>query len=313
MTLQGYHCNLVIVHTPGLQALSDFTTIKSLIAERAPEIEVFILTNRMRHSVTRKWAAGRRTLVFSPVPIERFSPLRGKVYACRRLGKLEEIRRLADAGLPVPDTALVEPDTRLDPRRWGPLSVVKPIAGLQGHGVRLRRTIDVRWTDPRSGPVDDPGFGQARLAQRFIDTGPFSRSHRVLVVFGRCVYSIVSRQLNPRRAIDPDAADSLDLPIASNAGERCIELNFEPDVIDLACRAARAFPDIPVLGVDVVREAATSDLYILEVNAAGYTWQLSSDYGQALQKSHNLDLAAQFGALDIIANTLIDVTRGEAE
>ena len=34
--MPDYECNLVIVHTPGLQALSDFTTIKSLMAERAP-------------------------------------------------------------------------------------------------------------------------------------------------------------------------------------------------------------------------------------------------------------------------------------
>ena len=309
--MREYQCNLVIVHTPGLQALSDFTTIKSLIAARAPEIEVFILANGMRHSVTRKWAASRRTLVFSPVPIERFSPLRGKVYACRRLGKLEEIRRLAAAGLPVPDTVQVEPDTRLDPQGWGPFSVVKPIAARQGEGVRLRRTIDVGWTDPWSWPADDPCFGQAILAQRFIDTGPFARSHRVLVVFGRCVYSIVSRQLTARPAIELDARESVDLPIASNAGERSIELDFEPDVIDLSCRAARAFPDIPVLGVDVVREAATGGLYLLEVNAAGYTWQLSSDYGEVLKKKHNLDLAAQFGALDIIADALIEVTRRE--
>ena len=193
MSPRDYDRNLVIVHTPTLQALSDFTTIKSFIAGRAPEIEVFILTNRMRHSVGRKWAGRQRTLVFSPVPIERFSPVRGKVYACRRLGKLEEIRRLAAAGLPVPETILVEPDTRLDPRRWGPFSVVKPIAALQGKGVRLRRTIDVRWTDPGAWPVDDPRFGQAMLAQRFIDTGLFARSHRVLVVFGRAVFSIVSR------------------------------------------------------------------------------------------------------------------------
>jgi hypothetical protein len=179
--------------------------------------------------------------------------------------------------------------------------------------VRLRRTIDVRWTDPGAWPVDDPRFGQAILAQRFIDTGLFARSHRVLVVFGRAVFSIVSRQLAARPAIDPDARESVDLPIASNAGERSIELNFEPDVIDLCCRTARAFPDIPVLGVDVVREAATGDLYILEVNAAGYTWQLSSDYGEVLKKKHNLDLAGQFGALDIIADALIEVTQREAE
>ena len=83
-------------------------------------------------------------------------------------------------------------------------------------------------------------------------------------------------------------------------------------MIDYARRASAAFPEIPVLGVDVIREAASGDLYLLEVNAAGYTWQISSDYGKILKVKHGIDLAAQFGALDIIAEGLIDTTRREA-
>ena len=183
--MPDYDCNLVIVHTPSLQALSDFTTIRSLIAARAPEIEVFVVTNGQRHSVTRKRAALRRTLVFSPVPIREFSPLRGKVHACRRLGKLEEVERLASAGLRIPETVLLDPATRLDAVEWGPFTVLKPNGGRQGQGVRLQRTRVVRGIDPNSWPVDDPRHGQPMLAQRFIDTGPFAQSHRVFVVFGR--------------------------------------------------------------------------------------------------------------------------------
>jgi hypothetical protein len=312
-TVRDYECNLVIVHTPGLQALADFTTIRSLIAARAPEMEVFILANRARNSVSRKSAAGRRTLVFSPVLIEQFSPIRGKVYMCRRLGKLEEIRRLAAAGLRVPETILLEPDTRLDPAVWGPFTVVKPNAGKQGGGVRLRRTHDVRWREPKSLSVDDPHYDQPILAQKFVDTGPLSRSFRVFTVFGRPVYSLASQSLTARPFISPEGIGPVDLAIASNAGERQVELNFDPEIIEFGASACRAFQEIPVLGIDVIREAATGILYILEVNSAGYTWHFSSDYGQALLKNYNIDLAAQFGALDIIADALIEVTRREAE
>jgi hypothetical protein len=299
--VQDYECNLVIVHTPGLQALSDFTTIRSLIARRAPEIEVFILANGARHSVMRKSAARRRTLIFSPVPIREFSPLRGKVYACRQLGKIEEVRRMSEAGLRVPATVLLGPDTRLDPRRWGPFTVLKPMVGRQGKDVRLVRTRDVRWT---ASPT---------IAQLFIDTGPKARNHRVTTVFGRPIFSWVSEWLAPRPFLDGHGDDPVDLPIAANAGERRIVLNSDPDVIRHAQEISRAFPEIPVLGIDMVREAATGHLYGIEVNSVGFTWHLSSDSVRERVQKNDLDLYNQLGALDVIADALIDVTRREAE
>ena len=76
--------NLVLVHTPRLQARSDFETIRLKLTERAPDIEVIIVENGQRHSVTRRQASRRPTLVFSPVALREFRPLRGKIYAGRR-------------------------------------------------------------------------------------------------------------------------------------------------------------------------------------------------------------------------------------
>jgi hypothetical protein len=299
--LPDAECNLVIVHTPGCQALSDFEAIKSIIAARAPDVEVFILANRARHSVSRKWAARRRTLVFSPVPIEGFSPLRGRVYACRRLGKVEEIRRITDAGLRVPESVMITPGMRLDPDSWGPFAVVKPTEGRQGRDVRLVRTCDVQWT------------GSPTIAQRFIDTGPYARHHRVTTVFGRAVFSMISTNLDPRPPLDRDCDRPGGLPIASNAGRRQVDVNSDPDVIAFAREISRFFPEIPVLGIDMIREAGTGLLYGLEVNSAGFTWHLSSDYARPLREKYGLDLYGQFGALEVIAEALIEVTRREAE
>ena len=299
--MQDHDCNLVIVHTPGLQALSDFTTIKALIAERAPDIEVFIFGNHRRHSVMRKWVAGRRTLVFSPTPITAFSPIRGKVHACRGLGKMEEVRRLAAAGLRVPESILVMPDTRLDPQSWGAFTVLKPTTGRQGRDVRLVRTRDVRWTPSPT------------IAQRFIDTGEKARNYRVTTVFGRPIFSWLGEGLIPRPVLDGAGNDQIELPIAANAGERRLELNFDAEVLRYGVDIARAFPEIPVLGIDIVREAATGLLYGIEVNSVGFTWHLSSDSARERMKEHGVDLYSQFGALDIIADALIEVTRREAE
>ena len=52
---------------------------------------------------------------------------------------------------------------------------------------------------------------------------------------------------------------------------------------------------------------------MLEVNASGLTWHISSNYGIGLQRKYGVDLNSQFGALDIIADALVDITRREAE
>lgn len=307
-----YERNLVLVHTPTLQARSDFESIKAKLAERAPDIEVFIADNRARNSVTRKQAARRPSLIFSPVALRDFRPLRGKIYAGRAMTKMEEYRRLADAGLPVPQTLMLQPDTHLDPSTWGPFTVLKPNVGRQGNGVRLVRTRDVVWRDPFSWPRGDPRFGRQMLAQKFVDTGPSLAYHRVHTVFGRITYSVTVASDAARAKRDPFGSDPLDEPVAANSGQRRLELNDREDLLAVARQIAAGLPDMPTLGIDLIEEDATGQIFVLEVNPSGLTWHFSSDYGIQRQRAYNHDWAAQFGALDIIADALIEVTRREA-
>ena len=91
--------NLVLVHSAGWQDVADFHAIKLRVEKTAPDIEVFVASNDIRSSLTRKRAAERPTLVFSPIRLLAFRPARGKVYAGRHMSKLIEMRRLADGGV----------------------------------------------------------------------------------------------------------------------------------------------------------------------------------------------------------------------
>lgn len=310
----AYERNLVLVHSPMLQARSDFETIKLKLAARAPDIEVFIVNNYAANSVSRRQAARRPALIFSPVKLEQFRPLRGKLYCGRPYTKLDELRMMVDAGISVPATRLIEPDTVLDEAEWGPFVVVKPRRGMQGKGVRLQRTRHVRWVDPDTWPPGDDRRGRQMMAQRFVDTGALTACYRVFVVLGRCAYSAVSRSLEPRPfELDPRGDDPLDQPIAANVAARAFVLNDDAEVIAFGEDVYRAFPGVAALGVDVVREEATGKLFALEVNSPGITWHISSNYGLALQRKFGVDLPAQMGALDVIADALIEYTRREAE
>ena len=304
--------NLVLVHSERLQDVSDYEAIRERMAERAPDVEVFIARNARANPVTRRWAVGRPTLVFSPIAITGFRPERGRIVAGRAMPKIEEMRRLAAAGVRVPRFRLVEPETRLDEADWGPFTVLKPDVGRQGLGVTLSRTRDVRWVDPRSWPAGDPRRGRRMVAQVFVDTGTYPSIYRVMTVFGRAVYSTVSRSKRARPDLDPAGAEPIDMSIAATV-ERDLRMSYDMEVIRAAEAIYPAMPDIPVHGVDIIREAATGLLYVLEINPSGLTWHISSDLGRYRMRTYALDFPGQFGALDIIADALIEATRRLAE
>jgi hypothetical protein len=70
-------------------------------------------------------------------------------------------------------------------------------------------------------------------------------------------------------------------------------------------------PEIPVLGVDVVREAESKRLFIMEVNPKGDTWHLSL-LSKSLTEQQRRDRYEQFGALDVVARSLMEKTRADA-
>jgi D-alanine-D-alanine ligase-like ATP-grasp enzyme len=86
-------------------------------------------------------------------------------------------------------------------------------------------------------------------------------------------------------------------------------LTSEPDVLDLARRAHAAVPEIPSLGIDIVREEGTGALYVLEINPGGQAWILTNDSGIEMQAQFGFDFYPQFNALDVIADRSIEIAR----
>ena len=63
------------------------------------------------------------------------------------------------------------------------------------------------------------------------------------------------------------------------------ELTRDPDILELARRTSSAIPEAPLQGVDIVREVATGQLFVLEANPGGNTWIFSKgDMSARLKK-----------------------------
>ncbi|MGE3874510.1 MAG: hypothetical protein AB7F74_16305 [Parvibaculaceae bacterium] len=309
-----YSHNLVIIHVPKEQAIADFLSIRNIMAGRAPDIKVHVVSvAKLPPREFWRTTETRPTLIFSPHDISLDASIKGARLISTRLPKTREAELLASAGADVPEMRLIMPETRLDEDQWGPFTVVKPDLGLRGRGIHLMHTRDVRWTDTSLLPPDDPRHRRELVAQRYIDTGPHFTCYRVTTVLGRPIFCVSSTALDRRPELDPAGAGPLDLPVAANNMARKLEMSNDPEIIELAVGIHAKLPKLPIMGLDIVREQDSGRLFVLEYNSSGRIWHLSSLHGLQCQREFGLDFYGQFHALETIADGLIEATRSLAQ
>ncbi len=303
--------NLLIVHTPNKQDISDWLVVKQRIDEKAPGIEVRIATNGVADPALQRWQVTRPSLVFSPCRLVEYRAEGGTVWAGRRINKIEQLERLARRELPTPLTAKLTRNFVPDPRVWGRFVVVKPSTGTMARGIRLLYTVDV------AARYDELTLNDTQeiIIQPYIEHSQdgYPTEYRVLTLFGMVLYAARNSWAVRRPALEDIAADPHGI-IASNNKKfgRVRSVCNDAEIIALGERAHAAFPECPLLGVDVVRCMETGKLYVMEVNPAGETWHLSSPLTKTFTAEHRRELYAQFGALDRTAELLIERTRAEA-
>lgn len=312
--------HLVIGYRPGWQSLDDLNSMAGYVSEFDPTIRTFIVSTTSRNSISRREAAKKPTLVVSNGRMATFHPLRGKVYQGWPIPKLEEVRRLELAGLPVPRTEILTPDMKLDPADWGEFVIVKPTdIGTSSHGlgIQLMRTHRVRYIAPRDYPPGHPGKLGPMLVQKFIDTGERLTTYRLLMFFNEPLYVQLNIGGGRRTALDADDEAIERGSIALQAADtREAFIVDAPDVVALGRAVHAAVPEIPLKGCDFLREASTGKLYLIELNAGGNTWHFSSAYGQKLRDylgpEFERQRRTQFDALRTASRVLAELTNAEA-
>ncbi|MEZ2331479.1 hypothetical protein AB6802_17305 [Mesorhizobium sp. RCC_202] len=307
--------NLAFYCYPKKEAIDDFRRAGALIQARAPDIKVSVLsTASPLTKLHTPMLALKPTLSVEMDRVKWLKPLRGTRLVHQRITKIAELSAFDAAGLPVPKWTEIVPETKLDPAVWGPYVVVKPSRGRRGAFVRIAKTGRVRYIAPADHPEDHPGRGAAMIAQQYVHTGPWPTAYRVLTYLGRPLAAI---RYEGRRDLNPlgDAAGFRSAPgasIVASAKGCIIMLAADQDVLDLAARTHAVFPTIPSLGVDILRDAATGKLFLIEINPVGDSWMLCGPAGRNIQSQFGLDFYKQFGALDIIAEASIEATRALA-
>ncbi len=306
--------NLILVHQDTKQALSDLETIARNVAAADTGIKTFVVDTKTLDWSLGEQVSGEPTLTVSPMPIKKFVPPRGRICQGFEYRKCEQNERLRAIGVPVPDWVEIGPDTKLDPEEWGPYVVVKPELGRKGAEIRIKRTERVRFKPEQDFPEGHPGRKAPHFAQRFVYTGPWPSNFRVVTLFGktlmcwRCEADHGYPALESRYGFEGGG-----VTIVSNKKTSHYSLAFDEDVMAVAEQAHAAFPDQPLLGPDVIRDAETGELFVLETNPRGDTWYMSSATGEMIQGDNGVDFMSQFNALDIASDVLVAKTRELAE
>jgi amino acid adenylation domain-containing protein len=283
-------CNLLIVLNERYE-FDSFERVAKHVHEFDPQIEAVVIQDQPSVRVS---LPPRPTLIFSPTLLRHRPPLPGPVFCGCPLSKSEEYAALERAGIPVPKWVILTEDRIPDLHEFDDYVVRKPDYGGLGAEVKLVHRDRVRWkkiTTRAAGP------SLATVIQQFIYTGRRPVSYRVKTLFGHVLYSTKSEISSTLPELGgPEDFQSRFKPqggttiVASARGSR-VELNHDEEVIRFAERAHAAFPEIPLLGFDIVREIPSGKLFVLEANAIGWVWNFNSfqpkDYGFSFEEQFN--------------------------
>jgi glutathione synthase/RimK-type ligase-like ATP-grasp enzyme len=225
------------------------------------------------------------------------------------LRKSEEFAALQRCGIPVPRWALLREGERPDLTGFGDYVVTKPDRGARGADVKIRRASRLRWKAPETDQARNMERATSDLVvQEFIYTGRWPVSYRVVSLFGKVLFALRLEADHRRRPLE-SSKDFSGISIVSNTLESSYTLSGDEEIIEFGERAHAAFPEIPLLGIDIIRDCETGKLYVMEVNPDGWSWLFKSTAGRRLQEANGIDFDSQFQGIRKTALILIDRTR----
>jgi len=291
---------LVLIPQMWLCGRRNFDDIADRIMAKRPDIGVFVYGHDKYDQF--KWRHRfRPTLTATMGGAPDLNVPRGAYHQSSNHSKHEEYAHLTKVGVPLPKWEILTPESTFDPEKWGKYVILKPSSGLQGRDVKFQKTTKLRFKPEKHS--DD-----VWMVQQFIFTGEHPISYRVTTLFGKTLWCL--RSTNPESG--PPLTDLNQLcgqsPVATAAKGK-INLDDDPEICEFAEYIAEtAYPDVPLLGIDIIRCALTGKLYCCETNPRGCTWHITSGIGKALQRDNDFSIEHDTDALDLAADALIAAT-----
>jgi hypothetical protein len=145
------------------------------------------------------------------------------------------------------------------------------------------------------------------IIQQFIDSGDYPSIYRAVVFLGEVLYCYKMSGTVKKVGNDiPIDFNNKNLPPDVDTRE----WDHNQEVYDFAKEISSAFPESPLLGVDIIEEANTKRLYAIEVNAGGNVWHFATHSRSIANHPYLAEKRLnQYGAFNVAADALINRTR----
>jgi hypothetical protein len=290
----------------------DFKDIARRIGKIAPEIKVHVL-HPYRFSELRDTTWENPSLLVNLTLSEPLKMPRGAALLSRQLSKLQQFEMFRLAGICTPLTTQYEIGMRMDAQVWGDFIIMKPMPlhlTSKNIGIQVFRTSRLSGMTASDFPADHLVHSTPMLIQQFVDTGPLLEKYRALTLCGEVLY--IGRSTNDRERPELSAPDEVIEAASFRSDGSHAEYGRYPEVHEFARRMAAAFPAVPLLGCDIVRDVKSGELNALEVNAGGNVWHFSSQIQADRRARLPQDMKRrqeQYGAFDVAAKALVKATR----
>jgi hypothetical protein len=291
---------------------ADFKDIAQRIERIAPDIHVKVF-HPYRFSELPDSIWKTPTLLINLMLSEALKLPRGAALLSRQISKLLQDEMFRLGGIHSPKTAKFEIGMELNPEYWGDFVLMKPMPFhlmSKGQSIQVFRTRRLSGMSAEDFPSDHLIHSTPMLIQQFVDSGDFPQKYRALTLCGDVLY--IAKDTCGTQRPDSSATDDEIESGIFHANGASIEYGQYPEIHEFARKMATAFPSIPLLGCDIIRDVHTGELFALEVNAGGNVWHFSSKMmaesrnrkPEVLKRVHE-----QYGAFDVAAKALIRTTR----
>lgn len=270
---------LILVAQPEYLATEDLVSIRDKVRQKVPNLRVMIVGRGDRANLINQELWQLPTLTVSFGPLGSFKPLRGPVFSNNAIPKIEQFRILSSSGIRTPKTALFQYGMDLPMNDWGEFVILKP-ANLSmtssGRGLYIYRSKQLSEIRLADLPLDHVARHEQMLVQSFVYTGPHFSVYRCLTLFGEVIYQNIAISPHPHPNLFGDDNEIAGIVPEPPRHETTPQINTDADVMSFARSIHSAFPQVPLLGCDILRDHQSGLLYAIEVNAGGNVWHLSS-------------------------------------
>ncbi len=299
---------LVVRH----ESMNDFKEIARRARKIDPYIEIFVFAGRVNsHQLPPLFFEHPLLAIYlCNSPPDYYSPRIG-LLANQQLNKIEEYNHFKNHNIPSLPIEAFDWGMTPDKSIYGDYVVLKPQNIMStGKDINLVPTDLIPSLRLDDFPEDHLIRKDKYYIQKFVNTGDRPMHYRAYVFLNEIVLTAQSiSKISTPKVID--IKNALNISVASNSQEyRDVILFTNKTITDFALKIAQTFTKIPLLGIDILIDDATKELFVLEVNAGGNTWVFSSKIAEHFRHSAGgkKKLVLQYNAWDRAAEALVRKT-----